>query len=406
MADISSELAFRITERGSEEVRAGLMGIDQATKQTSQSTSTLTKFVREQRAETRQANFLFRESRQVISSVGFAALSLASATSSASKEMQKVNQVLVSGFSAFQASSFALSAMGVATGGWGLAISGILALGAGFLSFMNDAAETTEELEKHTKEYANALREVENLTLTQTTRAFTKAIKEQAQLEDEIIILMQKKVPEAQMAFHNTELDKLRAKLAQVKRDVDLFGSLIGVKSLKEVKEQKDEGGGDFGGGGEIPLHIQIRLQQRKIERDIDKKFSAAMKKAKEHAEDITDSFEKQFHIVGQLSSSFSNLQSGMQGLGIETDSWLSKLIGAAQTLASIYEIMAAIKALVSIFSLGAGAGAGMPAALPKPPGMGIGGSGAVELQKSLRNPTVRKEMAAMITDLSRKGRL
>jgi hypothetical protein len=108
----------------------------------------LTDFVREQRQEQRMQNFLFREAKNVIGTVTFAAIGLSEGLGIAGKGMHAVNSALVTGYSTFQAANFAMSALGIATGGWGLAIQLVLGLGAGFLMFLKGAGQSAEEVAK------------------------------------------------------------------------------------------------------------------------------------------------------------------------------------------------------------------------------------------------------------------
>lgn len=146
MADLTSDVQFRITQTGAKELSASLVDVDGRLKQVGQSTSNLTKFIREQRTENRQQNFIFRETKDIVTSLAFATISLTSATGSHNKEIQKLNTSLIAGFTAFQASSFAMAALGIASGGVSTAISILLGAGIGFLSFMDKAAETVEKL--------------------------------------------------------------------------------------------------------------------------------------------------------------------------------------------------------------------------------------------------------------------
>jgi hypothetical protein len=159
MADLSSEVQFRITQTGAKELSQSLVDVDGKMKQVGQSTSNLTKFIREQRTENRQQNFLFKESRDVIGSLTFATIALTSATGSSSKEVQKMNQVLTTGFSAFQATNFAMSALGIATGGVSTAIQAVVGSGVALLSFLNFSNEAAKKAaEEGLKKYEERLK--------------------------------------------------------------------------------------------------------------------------------------------------------------------------------------------------------------------------------------------------------
>lgn len=162
MADITKRMLIEVSERGSQEVVANLRNVeraqedveqesgrvDQASKRYGTTTQNLTRWIREQRTEQRQQAFLFREGRQAISSVAFAALSLTSATSGNSKAMQLLNQTLVTGYGAFQATNLAMSALGITSGGASTAIQLLVGGGAALMAYLNTAKTSTADYAK------------------------------------------------------------------------------------------------------------------------------------------------------------------------------------------------------------------------------------------------------------------
>jgi hypothetical protein len=113
-------------------------------KNVQKETSSLTDFIRVQRAENRKQNFLLNESRQTIGALSLALTSFGVAGSSS---MEKVTQGAGQALLAFQGFEFALSALGVG-GPMGLAIAGVAALTTTIIPLIRKQ----EEFKKNTKE--------------------------------------------------------------------------------------------------------------------------------------------------------------------------------------------------------------------------------------------------------------
>lgn len=101
----------------------GTAGVD-AQQKMAKATSNLTNFIREQRAENRQQNFLLNEGRQTIGALSLAITSFGAA---GTDSMKKITDSVGQGVLAFQGFEFALSALGVG-GPMGIAIAGVAAL--------------------------------------------------------------------------------------------------------------------------------------------------------------------------------------------------------------------------------------------------------------------------------------
>jgi hypothetical protein len=131
------------------EVKAGTEEIGRHGKQV----SNLSSWIREQRKEQREQNFLFQEARNVIGTVTFAAIGLSEASGLMGDKMRAVNSAVVTGYSAFQALNFAMSALKVGTGAWGLAIQLAAGLAAGFATLLRGTGEAAQEASKQLEEY-------------------------------------------------------------------------------------------------------------------------------------------------------------------------------------------------------------------------------------------------------------
>jgi len=148
MPAISQDVAFRVSQTGAEQVAQSLEKINQTTDKAGKSTSNLSKFVRENQREQRQQNFLFREGANLIGTLTFATISFTSATGNASKSAKDFEKTLVTGYSAFQAANFAMSGLGIATGGWSLAAQAAIGVGAAFFIMMKDGGQSVEDAKK------------------------------------------------------------------------------------------------------------------------------------------------------------------------------------------------------------------------------------------------------------------
>ena len=88
---------------------------------------------------------MFRESANVLGTVAFGLMAVTSATGDSSESMQKFNKTLMSGFAAFQGINFAMSAMGIASGGLITAISVLVGLGVALYAFFDNSKEKAKK---------------------------------------------------------------------------------------------------------------------------------------------------------------------------------------------------------------------------------------------------------------------
>ncbi len=149
--ELTKDMVLRVRQTGAGQVTQELAGIDaeqkrvaqsadqatDAAKRHGQATSQLTQFVKAQRTENRQQNFLFRESKDVVGSLAFGMIALSSATGKSTVATQGLERSLLTGFTTFQAADFAMAALGVSTGGVSTAIKAVLAGGAGIFTFLS-----------------------------------------------------------------------------------------------------------------------------------------------------------------------------------------------------------------------------------------------------------------------------
>lgn len=123
-----------------------------ATNKYGQSTQNLTKWIKEQRTEQRQHNFLFQQTREV---VGAASLTLAlfgNTIGRGSQQMQELTNGLNAGFVAFQGVNNVVGLLGSSmkflAGPWGIVISLAAGAAVALSQFSSEAGKSSEELTK------------------------------------------------------------------------------------------------------------------------------------------------------------------------------------------------------------------------------------------------------------------
>lgn len=123
------------------------------TQRVQKETSALTGFIKEQRAENRQQNFLLREGAQ---SIGALSLAVTAFGGVAKGQMKTVTDSVGTGIVAFQGFNFAMGAASrflPALGGpWGIAIAAVSALAIGIASMGKETDSATEKIKKQREE--------------------------------------------------------------------------------------------------------------------------------------------------------------------------------------------------------------------------------------------------------------
>jgi hypothetical protein len=135
-----------------------------ATDAHGKSVSKMTQTYREECAEHRKRNFFFREGRELVMMMSFAMMALSNSEGNASSSQKNLNKALMEGFTVFMTADFALkmlsTTMGFATGGLTTAITAVIGVGVGLISFLRSAKTNTEELAKANKELKERLDDV------------------------------------------------------------------------------------------------------------------------------------------------------------------------------------------------------------------------------------------------------
>jgi hypothetical protein len=216
--NMTSEYTFRISQQGGEQLRTTLkgLGVDFTEAKTAaggatsaiashgKQTNTLTDFIRTQRTEQRQQNFLFREGKQSALLLSTMILGLSNSTDGADDSTKKLNKSMMMSIVTFQGADFAMAGLGIASGGTATAIAGLIALGVGLFSFLDGLNEKSKKAAE------------------EGLKAFEEKIKEFAPIQSK------KTIEEI-----DRDLDKLRKKLDE------LTNTPIGTMTIWELKKLK-----------------------------------------------------------------------------------------------------------------------------------------------------------------------
>ena len=402
MPTLGSDVQFRVSQSGAEKVAQDFEKINQQTDRAGKSTSGLSKFIREQRTEQRQQNFLFREGAQAVGAITFSIVSLTSASGAASKSQQQLNQTLVSGYSAFQAADFAMAALGVATGGVSTAIKVVLGLGAGLLSFLNNSADAAQ---KNAESYALWKKAIEDLDfdelferLDQVQRsqamaiAFNEALKASSPLGGVVALIFGKDTTESEKKI-NELWDRIETvfKKRQTEFKENIFGDessagtfikrMLGLAG-KGADERFAAAANRGLGTGELVMGGGSVIDVERVRETLDW-IERSQKKQKEEARLIR---EEQAQFISELAGGFDALGNGLDRIGVRADSLVQKLISAIQAAVQIAELMR----LMEIGAMGStggilgiiGAGIGGLSGLLQ----GGGRGGTVQIQGSANN--------------------
>lgn len=398
MADIGQEVAFRVTQTGAEQVAQSLEGVANATNKAGQSTSKWTGFIREQRMENRQQNFVLRESAQAITTLSFATIALTGSTGGASKEVQNLSRSLLAGVASFQGADFAIAglgrAMGFTPGGVGLAISGVLGLGTALYAFLDGTAERAKNAAEQMRGFAeNAKQFAEGIGGKEAKRELTgidaviagsekrlRGLKEYQTLNQGLgmsavgkrileglgvtkdnfgdMIMQEEKLIAAYRLRRAALLDIIAAEeqlaaVEQRKKGVrtEELGGLYGPnfmagrltqESWKDISGGKGLPGGRVGFSDMKPVKLDETFSFVKfIEKELDKTNIA------------------QLQFISLLDQSVGTLRSAVSFLGASTDSFIGKLLQGLDIAMSIMRLIQGFQSVGAIAGLLSGNPAG-----------------------------------------------
>ena len=434
MAELGGEVAFRVSQQGAEQVATALQNVANATEKAGKSSSEFTRFVREQRQEQRIQGFVAREAAQSVQTLAFATIALTSSTANASKEAQQLTKSLLAGAASFQGADFAISALGkalgFAPGGVGTAIAGVIGLGTALYSFFDNSAEKAKALTAAAEEQRKAFDQ-----LTTSVDAWNKrmsgatgesgvaATREErgisgARLAGLRAVLEANAagrgtviappglsgaqefafIEEANKAIGRTydenirrlkELEALYAAIASASYDI-----LVNQKQLNpafeaamknapklygETSGYRSDIGGFYKPGGGFSFLNTGRGFPKQLE--MVKGITDNMKILDA---ELTKSNLKELQFISLLDQSVGTMRSAVALLGVETDSFIGKLLQAVDIATSMLRLYEGIKTISSV----AGLLTGNPAAF-------VGGVGPPDFRRGIINT---------IGDAERKG--
>jgi len=240
-------------------------GYTRAMGQAGKTTDDLSGFIRTQRAESRQQNYLFREGAGIIGAITFSMLALSNATGSNSKEMQRLNSVLVSGYSTFQAADFAMAALGISTGGVATAFKLIVGVGAAVLTFLGSAKKETADLTRETLALNAALRNTDAVLANRAARTkglSDKRIQSELDLRLRTIAMFEQDlagIATLLATASDEDKKKLEGSEAIIKSRVNTEWDLV--KALMEERKRREEIR-DNARGDNVPLEARLAFEQ------------------------------------------------------------------------------------------------------------------------------------------------
>lgn len=135
---------------GNEQIRQSTDKVIGSTRNYSKETNALTDFIRRQRAENREQNFVYRESSQAISALGGNLSVMGGFAEKGGSQMKGLNNTLMEGFQTYQGLDFLLAASGA--GAWGVAIAGAAGFAAMLLNVNQESEKAQQQLRKTSEE--------------------------------------------------------------------------------------------------------------------------------------------------------------------------------------------------------------------------------------------------------------
>jgi len=133
---------------GNKDINSSTQGIIDRTRRYGDETNRLSDFIRKQRAESREQNFLFRESTQAIGAASATLALFGNTLGQSDGKMKKFTDSLNQGFVTFQGLSFLLSGAGP----WGVAAAGIGGVASALFSMNKNLDETTPKIKEQKTE--------------------------------------------------------------------------------------------------------------------------------------------------------------------------------------------------------------------------------------------------------------
>jgi hypothetical protein len=353
----------------------------------------LTQLYRTERAENRMRNFMFREGREVVMMLSLAMMTLTSSSEDASGSAKKLNAALMSGFSTYMATDFAIkgiaTALGMTPGGWAAALTLVVGLIAGFTSAMKenneeirkqkglivDIAElksklglgTKEELKLAIQQEISALEQQRSTLQLKTTdwkkifQPFIQAGKSfyyyvwELPFQQGYLKFGQKIAEALGFKTYKKEPDVIPEKVDEeaVTKDLELQKKILDLKNkIKEVddksrqkKEKNEKGFSEWQDNMEKAREARMEGQQkardaadknkqRRLEKEID-----LQDEADKNAKEIADN-EKRY--LDGLDNSLMILADGIAMVSHGTDKFLGKLIQGIQIALQISKLLAA----------------------------------------------------------------
>jgi hypothetical protein len=160
-----------VAEQSGKSVKDAFDEAAAASDRAGKATSKLTDFIKEQRAENRQQNFLLRESVGAFSAVATALTIFSNTASGGTAQVKMLSDSVNAGVTAFQGFDFALSALGM-SGPLGVAIAAIGAAAIAIKVFQKSSSDSNDELDKSALALAKVKYELGELARAELEEAY------------------------------------------------------------------------------------------------------------------------------------------------------------------------------------------------------------------------------------------
>jgi hypothetical protein len=130
---------------GSADIQKTMDAASEAVKRHAKETSKLTQWIREERTEQREHNFIFRQGQEVIGALSIGMAAFGTTLGNSSAQMRNMTDAANQGFIVFQGVNNAVGLMGLG-GPWGIAISAVAGIAAAFAQVSSKGEEARKIL--------------------------------------------------------------------------------------------------------------------------------------------------------------------------------------------------------------------------------------------------------------------
>lgn len=143
--DIAQEF-FEQVKLGNKEIESATNAASEATRKYASEASALTKYIREQRTEQHEHNFIFRQSKEVLGAASIGLALFGNTVGATTPQMQRLTSSLNQGFIAFQGINNVVGLIKPLAGPWGIAIAAVGGLASSFALLRRESSDTIDKM--------------------------------------------------------------------------------------------------------------------------------------------------------------------------------------------------------------------------------------------------------------------